>query len=188
MNRLIRIVMPLIILAWISGCKKDAPLPATNVPNGDFENWTGLNYLQGWDSNSCPPCVPPYDTYIVKKSTDAYHGQYAAELTYNTVYPAYASNKFAVKENFRQLTGYVKCTLYGKDTVSVWFKRFSGTTTVDSGKWSSTSSIKNYQQFTISLSPAPVAIDSVQVVLRGGNKMDASHNGSDFWVDYLLLR
>src|SRR5581483_12055864 len=97
-----------LIIAF-QGCKKDRPLPiSANIPNADFESWSSTDYLQGWSTNSCPLCVPPYNTYIVQKTTEAYHGQFAVKLIYNGVYPAVASNKFAVVNHPASLTGFTK--------------------------------------------------------------------------------
>src|ERR1700692_3430171 len=97
----------LITIIVLQSCTKVGPLPQFAIPNGDFESWTADDYLPGWKSNSCPVCVPPYETYDVQKTTQAYHGQYAAKFLYNGVYPAYANNKFAVAGHPSLLAGYV---------------------------------------------------------------------------------
>ena len=183
---LLFIVVGMIIV--LQGCKKLEPGPQFAVPNGDFESWTSGDYLQNWTSNSCPACVPPFETYIVQKTTEAYHGQYAASLIYNGVYPAYINNKFAVDGHPSALLGYEKCQLYGDDTVSVRVLVYYGNAVVDSGKWLNTTSTADYKPFSISLTQSSAHADSVLVLIKGGNKMDSSHNGSVLWVDYLSLR
>ena len=53
------------------GCKKNiADQQIIPIPNGDFELWDDVPNLLSWETNSCPACVPPYETYIVQKVTD----------------------------------------------------------------------------------------------------------------------
>jgi hypothetical protein len=180
-----------IILAAIfalQSCKLENSTPASNVPNGDFEGWTSLDNLDDWTTNSCPTCVPPYETYIVQKTTEAYHGQYAAKFIYNGVYPAYANSTFAVTAHPSNLTGYVKCYLYNSDTVSVKVWVFKANAVVDSGQWLNTESISSYKQIVIPVTQSSTQADSVKISIKGGHKMDAGNNGSVLWVDYLSLR
>src|SRR6476620_10905199 len=89
-------VMIVFILA-ISGCKKEtAKQQVIPIPNGDFELWDNMPNLYNWQTNSCPACVPPYETYIVQRVSDASRGRYAAKFIYNNVYSSWANNKFAV--------------------------------------------------------------------------------------------
>ncbi len=177
----------LVIIIALHGCKKLEPTPQFAIPNGDFESWTSGDYLVDWTGDSCPACVPPYETYIIQKTTEAYHGQYAAKFLYNGLYPAYANNKFVVSGHPAALSGYAKCQLYGDDTVSVKVLVYYANAVVDSGKWLNTASTTNYQAFTINLTQSSAHADSVLVSIKGGNKMDANHNGSVLWIDYLSL-
>ncbi len=177
----------LIAIVALQSCKKGAPGPQFTIPNSDFENWTSDDYLQDWTSNSCPACVPPFETYIVQKTTEAYHGRYAANLVYNGVYAAYISNKFAVTGHPSALSGYAKCQLYGDDTVSVKVRVYNANVVVDSGQWLSTASLSSYKPFTVNLTHSSAHADSVLILIKGGNKMDSNHNGSALWVDYLSL-
>lgn len=186
--RIDRLLMGLILLICITGCKKDSnPLPS-NVINSDFESWSTMDYLKGWKSNSCSACTPPYQTYVVQKTTEAYHGMYAVKLIYNGVYPAVATCKFAVTVKPSVFSGFVKCQLAERDTVSVKVKVFSGSVAIDSAQWINTASIPVYTPFDIHLSQPIAHADSVQVTIRGGNKMDANQNGSVLWIDYLSLK
>ena len=174
------IVSALIIA--MQGCKKERPLPtAPNIPNADFEGWSSTDYLQNWSTNSCALCVPAVNTYIVQKTTDAYHGQYAAELIYNGVYPAMASSIFAVSSHPSSLIGYAKCQIIGTDTVSVKVVVYSQNNIVDGGVWVNTEPITNYSQFVVPISQNSDRADSVKIVIKSG-----SHEiGTVLWIDYL---
>ncbi|HWD88935.1 MAG TPA: hypothetical protein VG367_12455 [Mucilaginibacter sp.] len=175
------------LLIVLQSCVKDTSLPASDLPNGDFEGWSSSDELQGWTTNSCPECVPDYNSYVVQKTTEAYHGQYAAKILYNGVYTTVASNGFAVTSHPKELTGYVKCTLNQNDTVSVVVKVFKNNALVDSGKWVNITSIQQYQKFIIPISQNSVDADSVTITVTGGNKLDTNKNGSVLWIDYLCV-
>jgi hypothetical protein len=177
------IVCALVIV--LQSCIKQTSLPASDLPNGDFEGWTTNDALQGWTTNSCPECTPSYNSYVVQKTTEAYHGQYAVKILYNGVYTTVASNVFPVSTHPKELTGYVKCTMNENDTVSVTVQVFSHNSLVDSGKWVNTVSIQQYKKFTIPISQNSADADSMLITITGGNKLDDNNNGSIFWVDYL---
>src|ERR1700761_6714474 len=127
-----------IILFW-SGCAKDKSSFIPPIPNGNFELWSTANLPQNWQTNSCPLCTSQYQTYIVQKDSSAYSGIYAAKFIDNHMYAAVASNKFNLSVHPTNLIAYVKCKLYGKDTVSIKIKLFNKTLAVDSGQWYNTS-------------------------------------------------
>ncbi|MBS1529615.1 MAG: hypothetical protein JSU01_04875 [Bacteroidetes bacterium] len=162
-------------------------MPASNLPNGDFEGWTTSDKLQGWTTNSCPECTPSYNSYVVQTTTEAYHGPYAATILYNGVYTTVASDVFPVNSHPKELSGYVKCTLNENDTVSVKVQIFNHYSLVDSGKWVNTASIQQYQKFTIPISQNSADADSMLITITGGHKLDANNNGSVLWLDYLLV-
>ena len=176
-----------VLLIALQGCIKENSTSPSNLPNGDFEGWTVNDVLQDWKTNSCPECVPPYESYIVQKTSEAYHGQYAAKLIYNGVFPAMASNKFALPAHPQALCGYAKCTLNENDTVFVRVQVFSQNAVVDSGQWISTTSVPQYQKFNIAITQSSALADSVLITIRGGNKLNTSNIGSVLWIDYLSI-
>src|SRR5262249_54602407 len=149
----------------------------------DFEGWTTGDELQLWKTNSCPECQPNLNTYIVQKTTEAYHGQYAAKFLFNGVYPATAYSSFRVPSHPFELVGYTKCALTEHDTVSIKVRIFSGNAVVDSGEWVNTTSIAQYQKFTIPITKSAAKADSVMISIRGGNKATVTGTGSVLWVD-----
>src|SRR5258708_27270821 len=109
----INVAICIIAITFIASCKKENGQPTIPIPNGDFESWTVDNRLQNWVTNSCPECVPPFETYTIQKdSLNTYHGRYAAKFIYNSVYPARAENKFYVPGHPVSLSGYVKASVY----------------------------------------------------------------------------
>src|SRR6266487_2401835 len=191
----VKIFIVLISMSGFLSCAKDTrnqkiiiPKDTTNqkiiIANGDFENWN-LGSLQNWETNSCPMCVPPYETYIIKQDSSAYHGQYAAKFIYNNVYTAWAQNKFSIPKHPSNLTSYVKCDLYGADTVSIKIKLFYNGSIVDSGEWLGTSSISNYKKIDITITQNSSKVDTALIRIEGGHKLGYPNKNTEFWIDYL---
>jgi hypothetical protein len=184
----LKIFIVLISVFGFLSCSKDNVNQQTIlIPNGDFENWN-TGWLQNWETNSCPPCVPPYDPYVIKQDSSAYHGQYAAKFIYNNVYAAWAQNKFSVPKHPSNLTSYVKCDLYGSDTVSIKIKLFYNGAIVDSGQWLGTSSIGNYKKIDIPITQNSSKVDTALIRIEGGHKLGYPNKNTEFWVDYLTLQ
>ena len=158
-----------------------------NIPNGDFENWGATLRLLDWKTNSCPECVPPYETYIIQReSSYVYHGHYAALFIYNNVYPAWAENKFPISVDPLNLKGFVRCSTIGSDSVSIKIKLYRNLAVVDSGQWIGTASIPNYELVTIPITQNATSVDSVLIRIQGGHKNNLG-NTTSFWVDNLIL-
>ena len=165
------------------GCSKtDSPQEIILIPNGDFENWDNTPSLLNWQTNSCPLCVPPIDTYVVKQDANAYNGQFDAKFIYNNVYAAWATNKFSIPKHPSLLTGYVKCNLTGMDTIRINISLYKNMILVDSGNWIGNSSIANYTQLNIPITQNKPDADSALIRIEGGKK-----TGTVLWVDNLYL-
>ena len=175
-----------VLVIALHSCTKENNSSPSNLPNGDFEGWTANDELQAWKTNSCPECYTKINTYVVQKTTEAYHGQYAAKLIFNGAYSAVASDLFAVPSHPMSLSGYAKCTLNELDTVIVKVQVFSHSSVVDSGQWVNTMSIPQYKQFIVPITQSSAHADSVLITIHGGNKIGAG-NGSVLWVDYLSI-
>lgn len=180
-------IYPFIIsisITFITSCNYDSVTSVNeNIPNGDFENWGATLRLLNWKTNSCPECVPSYETYIVQReSNSVYHGHYAALFVYNNVYPAWAENKFPIGFHPFNLTGYVRCNNAGSDSVYIKVKLFRNLAVVDSGQWIGTASIPNYDLITIPITQNATKVDSALIRIQGG------HRNTSFWVDYLTLK
>ncbi len=184
-----RIFIVLSAIFALLGCHKGEvlPLQTDNIPNGDFENWGQYNTLDGWKTTYCPMCSSPVNSYTVQKSTDAYHGKYAAMFTYNGAFAAMASNKFAVNAHPANLTAFVKYEPYGTDTVSIKIKLFNSGVAVDSGAWTGIAAIPAYRGLSIAVTHHSLSADSALITIKGGTKWDTKGKGTVLWVDYLLL-
>jgi len=180
-------IIILIVFIAIAGCTKDRIGQSNLIPNGDFESWSENLLLANWESNSCPFCDPPFETYIVQKDSSAYHGKFAAKFIYNNIYAAWAENKFSLSAHPLFLGGYVKCNLYGTDTVSVRIKLYMNKEVVDSGEWLGTSSIADYQHIDIPISQHSSQVDSALIRITGGHRTGPAGKNTEFWVDYLNL-
>ena len=181
--KLIILFVSILILVTFFSCKKTS----TNqqiipIPNGDFELWDNMPVLLFWQTNSCPACVPPYDTYIVKKVTDASNGLFAAKFINNNVYPGFATNKFSISLHPTLLRGYIKSNIASGDTAIIHIDLFSGNNIVDSGNWYETSSTANYMKIEIPLSQNSSSADSALIRIVGGKKPN-----TELYVDNLVL-
>lgn len=165
-------VIILIMMTFLSCNKVPANQQTILIPNGDFEQWDNTQNLLIWQTNSCPLCVPPFETYIVQKVTDAEHGQFAAKFVYNGVYSSSASNKFAISLHPSSLTGYIKSTIANGDTAIIHIDLFSGNNIVDNGNFYETSSNASYRKINISISQTTTNVDSALIKIVGGKKQN----------------
>lgn len=172
----------LLILTFLSCKKQAANQQIIPIPNGDFEQWDNMPTLNVWQTNSCPACVPPYETYIVQKTTDAANGQFAAKLIYNTVYSSYANNKFSISSHPGLLSGYIKSNITNGDTAFIFIDLFSGNNVVDKGYFYETSSNANYRKIEIPISQTVKNIDSALIKIIGGKKQN-----TELFVDNLVF-
>jgi len=175
------------LILFCLGCAKDKSSFIPLIPNGNFELWSTTNLPQNWQTNSCPLCNSPYQTYIIKKDSGAYNGIYAAKFIDNHIYAAIASNKFNLSVHPTNLIAYVKCNLYGKDTVSIKIKLFNKALAVDSGQWYNTTVISNYVKVVIPISQHSLLIDSALISIKGGHQPGSPINTTEFWIDNLVL-
>jgi hypothetical protein len=191
----IKTLLFLSALLGLTACTKDktnpAPAPSSpplTIPNADFENWDNLPKLQTWKTNSCPVCVPPYETYVVQKDTAACYGQFSAKFIYNNVYSAIAENKFAASVHPSFLDACVKCNLSVSDSVFIRIEVLHAGVVTDQGEWYGTTSINNFIPVSIPVSQNSSQVDSVLITIRGGQKNAYPGNNTEFWVDNLSIR
>jgi hypothetical protein len=179
----LKLFLSFLFLLFFGGCKKDTSnSQIINIPNGDFEYWDNAGSLLDWQTNSCPACVPPWQTYVVQKTTDAYSGKFAAKFIYNNVYKSWAYNKFPITVHPSMMIGYVKLEIINGDTVMIHIDLFSGSNIVDSGNWYGTSSIANYKKIEIPISQSSSILDSASIKIVGGGKQN-----TELYVDDLVF-
>jgi hypothetical protein len=186
-----KLLLPMAILISVTvnlSCSKDPAVQTIPIPNGDFETWDNMSVLANWKTNSCPTCVAPYETYIVKKDSSAYSRQFAAKFIYNNVYASWAENKFPISRHPIYLTGNVKCNLFGTDTVSIKIFLYNNNAISDSGQWLGTSSIANYINLIIPITQSSSIADSALIKIQGGDKSGVPNSNTEFWVDNLSLQ
>jgi hypothetical protein len=173
----------LLSIFFITGCKKNNAVDQTiAVPNGDFELWDAAPSLLTWQTNGCPLCLPPFDTYVVKKVTEASSGQFAAKFIYNGVYTSMATIKFSVPAHPLSLTAYIKSTVSNNDTARIDIDIFSGNNVIDKGSWFETSSNAAYRQVNITITQNATAADSARITITGGKILNTV-----LFVDAMVL-
>jgi hypothetical protein len=179
----VNLFIAILITSVIISCKKDTTTQEIiPVPNGDFELWDDMPNLLFWQTNSCPVCDPPWETYIVQKVTDASNGIFAAKLIYNNVYSSFAKNKFSISLHPTLLSGYIKSTITNGDTAIIHIDLFSGNNIVDNGNWYETSSTINYTKIEIPISQNSSSVDSALIRIVGGKKQN-----TELYVDNFVL-
>lgn len=170
------------ILAFFACKKNSSNQQEIAVPNGDFELWDSMPNLYSWKTNSCPACVPPYETYIVKKVTDVSNGQFAAKFIFNNFYSSFANNKFSVSQHPTSLRGYIKSNIANGDTAVIHIDLFSGGNIIDNGNFYEISSNATYRKIEIPISQNSMTADSALIKIIGGKKQT-----SELYVDNLVF-
>ncbi len=171
MTRLNILIFILIASAFFSCNKEAANQEIIPVPNGDFELWD-MQTLLIWQTNSCPACDPPFETYIVQKVTDTYSGQFAAKFIYNNVYSSFANNKFSISRHPTYLKGFIKSTITAGDTAIIHVDLFLGNNLVDNGSFYEISSTALYKKIEIQLTQNSSIADSALIRIVGGKKQN----------------
>jgi hypothetical protein len=187
-------IKPLFILSLavaLASCTQNNPLPTPSstglqVPNGSFEYWNSQLPI-AWQTNSCPACVPAFETYIVQQDTDAYDGQYAAKFIYNNQYVATAVNGFDIGRHPQYLKAWVKGNIVPNDSVYIGVRLYLNNVQVDYGYGFVSSSIANYTQIQIPISQTSAQADSAAINIEGGHINAYPANNSEFWIDAVTL-
>jgi len=183
------ILFPLIY--FFSGCTKDKndddspenPGIAIAVPNGGFESWDSMPVPLDWNTNSCPPCMTPYESYIVRRDPQAFTGQFAAKFIYNNVYASYGQCRFTVPYHPVTLNARVKCNVAGGDMVSIRVSLYHNASVIDSGAWTGTTTISSYTHVVIPITQSSTAVDSAVINIVGGSQSTTT----ELWVDDMVM-
>ena len=171
------------LVIMLNSCKKsDSIQSGMPIPNGDFETWDNNPSPAVWQTNSCPLCVPPFETYIVQRITDRESGSFAAKFIFNGVYKSYAQQKFKVESNPTVLTFYSKSQITNGDTAIVFCRLTQKSNVIDSAIIYFTSTVNTYTYSRLPLKLNSIQADSVFVRIEGGHK-----NGTEFTVDNVRI-
>lgn len=169
------------------------------IPNNDFELWDNQPVPLYWKTNSYPLTLPPYDPYIVKKDTERYSGNFAANLYGNGAFKAFATTTFPVNVHPLALSLYYKLSFapcvndsgyFEQDTVSVFVELLKNQVVVDSGYWQSKATNFDYSQLIVPVSQNAPLFDSCRITLRGGKVYGGcgfAAASTEFKVDHLQL-
>jgi hypothetical protein len=166
-------ILFIILLIGIAVQAKPQP-----IPNGDFENWTNLS-PDGWKSNSCPLCDPPYNTYIVVRDSDACQGVYSSKFINNTINPSWASVKFATSIHPANLYACIRSLIQIGDSALIEITVHHNGLIVDKGRWVNKLTIPNYTVTEILVSQAVAYVDSVEIKITGGTKDSTTLNADN---------
>jgi hypothetical protein len=174
--RIIKFLILIILLASLISCKKTGTSAEQliTIPNGNFELWNSQPILSIWKTNSCPLCLPPFNTYVIEKDNEFQNGQFAAKFISNNVYKSSAENKFQISEHPSFLRGFIKSNITNGDTAQIHIDLFSGNTIVDSGNLFETTTNNVYRQIEIPISQNVTNIDSASIKISGGKMQNTT--------------
>jgi hypothetical protein len=170
------------------------------TPNAGMENWSTDPLLLNWNTNSYPLTLPPYEPYIVRKDSDSYAGNWAANLYANGVFKAFAKTTFQANGHPVNLSLHYKLTFAPcvndpdypeKDTASVLVELFSQGIVVDQGSWFGVASVTDYTFLQIPITRNVENVDSCRITLWGGKVNGGCGivtQATEFKVDQLELR
>ena len=169
------------------------------IPNAGMEFWDGQPVLLGWETNSRPLTLPPWDPYIVRKDTAKFSGNYAADFYGNGFLKPFAKTTFAISTHPLSLSlwyrlAFAPCVNDNgypeQDTVSVLVEILSNSTVVDSSVWQSKTSELYYKQLILPLTQNASVFDSCRITITGGKNFGGcgfAQASTHFWVDALSL-
>jgi hypothetical protein len=174
--KIIKFLLFTILLTHMISCKKtdttvEQLIP---IPNGNFESWSSAPMLDIWKTNSCPICLPAFNTYVIEKVTESQDGQFAAKFITSNQYKSIAENKFQISEHPSLLRGFIKSDITSGDTAQIHIDLFSGNTIVDSGNLFATTTNNVYTQIDIPISQNTTNIDSASIKISGGKMQNTT--------------
>lgn len=179
----------------------NATMLFAQIPNAGMELWDNQPVLLQWETNSRPLTLPPWDPYVVKKDSDEYTGNNAANFFANGVFKPMATTTFAIAQHPQALSFYYKYTFapcvnednwQQKDTVTVLVEVINGTTVVDSGKWELDTSgfTPDYLHAVVPITQNSSTFDSCRITILGGALVGGCGivaQATEFKVDHLEL-
>jgi hypothetical protein len=151
---------------------------AQQIPNAGFENWTNLK-PDDWETNSCPLCDPPFETYIVRQDSDACQGTYSAKFINNNAFFAWAETKFAAAIHPLNLFACVKSNIQNGDSVKIDIIIYDNGRIADEGHWLNKSTISTYTNITIPIGQNSMVVDSIKIKITGGTQINTILNADN---------
>jgi len=160
------------------------------VPNGNFEQWSG-GEPAGWSTNNLV-------TTTIAQTSDAHGGSYAVKGTvvnYNSIIlsplllsGALGQKGFPVSQKYTNVTGYYKFTATGKDLLDIVVGMWkNGQVIAVGGSFYNPAS--SYTLFSLPIPYVSNEVpDSCQISITiANNNSDSTHAGSVFYIDDLAM-
>lgn len=170
------------------------------IPNHSMELWNAAPQLSGWQTNSFPLTLPPWDPYIIRKDTNSYSGTYCANFWGNGFIKPLATTTFALGTSrpthldFWYTLQFAPCVNdvehWEKDTVSVLIELLNNGAVVDNGYWESLVNQIEYAKQSIPISHFNADFDSCRITIIGGSVYGGCGviaAATEFRVDELTL-
>jgi len=158
------------------------------VPNGDFEQWSG-GQPDGWSTNN-------FVAGTITQTTDAHSGSSAvkgANVLFNTIVvpPLLVSGDiglhgFGISQRYTNLTGYYKLTSVGNDLFDVVISMLKNGQVIGAGA-EEFNAASTYTAFSVPINYATSDVpDSCWISFTIANN-DTAHVGSVFYIDDLAM-
>jgi hypothetical protein len=179
----------LILIAYLLFLGGKGAFAQEVVPNGDFENWDGIN-PEGWIG-----LFNSDDFQNVFQSGDAQSGSYSAELrvVYHPLLMNYVRSGMFVETNFpvsskpEALNGYYKGAAAGGDTLTVVVGMFNNSNPIGFGFFYSTQSVSNWTSFSVPITYTGIDNPDQGFISINAGQFFASTDGTDYFVDNLTF-
>jgi hypothetical protein len=156
-----KIILSVIIFCFFGHLK------GQNIPNNSFENWINIggwfDNPDFWMTNNSQIVVP------VVKDTNAYDGNFAVKLNTIGIRP-YVRSKFVFHAHPLLIEAFVKSNILSGDSVDIHVKIYAGGNLVDSGRWTSTTSINGWTLQQIPVTMNNPFTDSLEIIIMGGHQ------------------
>lgn len=141
-------------------------LTGQTIPNAGFEEWYGLWGPEpvGWITNNTQIEEP------VSWDTNAYEGDFA--IKFHLEYSGrsgVAQSRFPFSLHPETITVYAKSQVDSIYANSISVYVYFGGHLVDSGKWTNTSSIPDWELQTIPVTQSTTQADTLEIIIRGGD-------------------
>lgn len=157
-------------------------IASQTVPNAGFESWHNVG---GWYDN--PDDWNTNNNSILAQSvlrdSNAYKGVLAMKVANLVNFTGHAYIKFPLNMHPYSINVYVRSNISASDSAVIYVRAYFSGSRVDSGAWYSSVSVKNWTAVNIPLYNKSLAIDSLAIDVKAGNKSGTWISVDEFSID-----
>lgn len=157
-------------------------ITSQTVPNAGFESWHNVG---GWYDN--PDDWNTNNNSILAQSvlrdSNAYKGVLAMKVANLVNLTGHAYIMFPLNKHPYSINVYVRSNISASDSAVIYVRAYFSGNKVDSGAWYSSVSVKNWTAVNIPLYNKSLAIDSLAIDVKAGNKSGTWISVDEFSID-----